>query len=450
MDLLIRGGRIIDPARGLDATGDLYVSGGKIEAVGRDVPPAGQGAAEIVDARGLIVAPGFIDMHVHLREPGHEEAETIATGARAAVSGGFTSVACMANTDPVNDDRSVTEFIIAQARRANLANVYPIAAVTRGLEGKTLTNTGELKDAGAVALSDDGKPVVDSAVMRRALSYARTFGMTIIEHCQDPFLFDGACVHEGYHSTLTGLAGMPSATESIMAWRDVELAELTGAALHVAHISTAAAADAVRRGKSRGTRVTAEITPHHFTLTDEAIGGFDTSTKMNPPLRGAAEVAAMLEAIKDGTIDCIASDHAPHHADKKALEFDRAPFGIVGLETAVPLALDRLYHAGVISIVRLVEMFTVNPARILGIPKGTLGPGVDADITILDPDRRLAIEPAGMVSRSRNTPFAGWSLRGRAVMTIVGGRVLHDVRKPPTAAPARASRGRAAKPRRRK
>ncbi|MFN7971356.1 MAG: dihydroorotase [Acidobacteriota bacterium] len=440
MSLLIKGGRVIDPARGIDGKADLLVVDGRIGALGKEISKDRARNATVIDARGLIVAPGFIDMHVHLREPGHEEAETIETGTAAAIAGGFTSVACMANTDPVNDERSVTEMIIAQARRANLANVFPIAAVSRGLKGEALTDIGELKAAGAVALSDDGKPVVDSELMRRALSYARTFGMTVIEHCQDPYLTKGGCMNEGYVSTVMGLGGMPNAAEAAMAYRDVELAELTGASVHIAHISTPGAAEAVRRGKARGVRVSAEVTPHHFTLTDEAVRSFDTNAKMNPPLRTSGDVRAILDAIKDGTIDCIASDHAPHHADTKKLEFDEAPFGIVGLETAVPLALHRLYHGGIVDLVRLIEMFTVNPARILGIPKGTLAPGVDADVTILDPDSPSKIDLASQRSRSKNSPFDGLSLRGRAVMTIVGGRLLHDARKAPASAAPRKRR----------
>ena len=427
MNLLIKGGRVIDPSRSLDTVGDVLIADGKVVSAGPEVSARKKGQ-EILDARGLVVAPGFVDMHVHLREPGHEEAETIATGARAALVGGFTSVACMANTDPVNDDRSVTEFIVAQSRRAGLANVFPIAAVTMGLQGKRLTNVGELREAGAVALSDDGKPVVNSELMRRAMSYARTFGMTVIEHCQDPWLSEGASINEGETSTLTGIKGMPNAAESVMSYRDIELAELTGAAIHIAHISTRQAAESVRLGKARGIRVSAEICPHHFALTDDVVRGYDTNTKMNPPLRTDDDVAAMLEAIKDGTIDCIASDHAPHHADKKAVEYDCAPFGIVGLETAVSVSLDRLVRRGVIDLNRLIEMFTINPARILGIAKGTLAPGVDGDVTLLDPDRRHVVDPEAFVSLSRNSPFAGMELRGSAVATVVGGRVLYDVR----------------------
>jgi dihydroorotase len=376
---------------------------------------------------GLVVCPGFIDMHVHLREPGQEHKETVASGTAAAVAGGFTAVACMPNTTPVNDDANVTAFILSKAAAASLARVYPIGAVSRGSQGELLADIAELKQAGCVAITDDGHPVKTALLMRRAMEYAGMFGMPVIEHCEDPSLKGDGVAHEGYMAATLGLRGMPGACEALGVERGVLLSELTGSAFHVAHMSARASLRAVRKGKEAGVRVTCEVAPHHFTLTDEALGSpipYDTNTKMNPPLREAADRDAMLSGIADGSVDVIATDHAPHHYDEKKVEFDRAPFGIVGLETAIPLSLDRLVHAGLIRLTRLVELLSVNPARILGVPGGSLSAGAPADVTIIAPDLRVRVEAARLRSRSKNTPFDGWELRGGVAATFVGGRPL--------------------------
>jgi dihydroorotase len=373
------------------------------------------------------VTPGLIDIHVHLREPGQEHKETIATGLASAVAGGFTAVACMPNTDPVNDHASVTEFILKRAAETGLARVYPIGAVAIGSKGEQLTEIGDLRAAGCVAISDDGRPVATALLMRRALEYATMFGIPVIDHCEDPSLKGDGVAHEGAVAAMLGLKGLAGAAESIVVERDISVAEMVGGHVHVAHMSARQSLRAVQAGKSRGIKVTSEVTPHHFVLTDEALrwnGGYDTNTKMNPPLREEADRAAMVEGIRDGSIDVIATDHAPHHADEKALEFDRAPFGIVGLETAVPLCIDRLVHAGVIGLPRLIELLSVNPARVLGLPGGTLAEGASADLTILSPDTEVTIRASSLVSKSKNTPFDGWTLRGAVAATIVGGRAV--------------------------
>jgi dihydroorotase len=374
------------------------------------------------------VTPGLIDMHVHLREPGQEHKETIATGAASAVAGGFTAVACMPNTDPVNDHSAVTEFIVKRAAEAALARVYPIGAVSMGSKGEQLTEIGDLKAAGCVAISDDGRPVASALLMRRALEYSSMFNMPVIDHCEDQSLKGDGVAHEGPVAALLGLRGIPGASESVMVERDISVAELAGGRFHVAHMSARQSLRAVRAGKQAGIAVTCEVTPHHFTLTDELLsarGGYDTNAKMNPPLREEADRAAMIDGIRDGSIDVIATDHAPHHADEKSLEFDRAPFGIVGLETAVPLCFDRLVHAGVIGLPRLVELLAVNPARVLGVPGGTLTAGAAADLTILAPDATVTVDARSFRSKSRNTPFDGWTLKGAVAATIVGGRAVH-------------------------
>jgi dihydroorotase len=374
-----------------------------------------------------VVCPGFIDMHVHLREPGQEHKETVATGTASAVAGGFTAVACMPNTNPVNDNANVTTYILDKAREANLARVYPIGAVSRGSNGELLADIADLRNAGCVAITDDGHPVKTAILLRRALEYAGMFGMPVIEHCEDPSLKGDAVAHEGYYAASLGLRGMPGACEALGVERGALLAELTGSAFHVAHMSARASLRAVRKAKEAGLRVTCEVAPHHFTLTDEALAvpvPYDTNTKMNPPLREAADRDTMLEGISDGSVDAIATDHAPHHYDEKQVEYDRAPFGIVGLETAVPLALDRLVHAGRIRLSRMVELLSVNPARILKVPGGTLSEGAPADITIIAPDLKVKIEAAKLRSRSKNTPFDGWELRGGVAATLVGGRPL--------------------------
>jgi dihydroorotase len=429
MKRLLKGGRVVDPTSGRDGMYDVLVEDGRIARVGRDLPAEiAEGGPVVEIPAGLVVVPGLIDMHVHLREPGHEHKETVATGTLAAVAGGFTAVACMPNTNPVNDNAGVTELILRRAAEAGLARVYPIGAVSRGQRGEQLADIAELRAAGCVAVSDDGHPVATALLARRALEYASMFDMPLIEHCEDPTLKADGCAHEGPRAAALGLKGIPGAAEAITASRDILLAEMTGGRVHIAHMSAWTTLEAVRQGKSRGIAVTCEVAPHHFTLTDDLLAEpipFDTNAKMNPPLREARDRDAMLAGIADGSVDVIATDHAPHHYDEKNVEFDRAPFGIVGLETAVPLALDRLVHAGLIRLPRLVELMSINPARILRIPGGTLAEGAPADITILAPDLRVTIDRARLKSRSKNTPFHGWTLRGGVAATIVGGRAVY-------------------------
>ncbi|MDE3154160.1 MAG: dihydroorotase [Acidobacteriota bacterium] len=429
MKRLFKGGRVVDPATGRDGRFDVLVEDGRIGRIATDIAPADAPGATVVPVpAGGIVCPGLIDMHVHLREPGQEHKETVASGTAAAVAGGFTAVACMPNTTPINDNAGVTAYMLRKAAEANLARVYPIGAVSKGSAGEELADIGELHEAGCVAISDDGKPVATALLMRRALEYAGMFGMPVIDHCEDPSLKGEGVAHEGYHASALGLRGIPNASEEIVVHRDIVLAGLTGAAFHVAHMSARGSLDAVRYGKSRGVKVTCEVTPHHFVLTDEALRDpvpYDTNVKMNPPLCEAADRDAMLQGIVDGTIDAIATDHAPHHADEKRVEFDRAPFGIVGLETAVPLVFDRLVHPGHITLRRMVELLSTNPARILRLPGGTLAEGAPADLTILAPDLPVAIEAARLRSKSKNTPFDGWQLRGGVAATIVGGRTVY-------------------------
>src|SRR6266851_1673486 len=411
---VLRGGRVVDPANGRDGTFDVLIDGGRIARVGRGLPIDGD--VKVVDVPiGLVVCPGLIDMHVHLREPGHEHKETVATGSAAAVAGGFTAVACMPNTNPVNDNAGVTGYILTRAAEANLARVYPIGAVSRGQQGEQLADIGELKEAGCVAITDDGHPVATAMLMRRALEYTSMFNMPVIEHCEEQTLKGDGVAHEGFQASSLGL-------------RDIALAELTHGVVHIAHMSARQTLDAVRYGKSRGARATCEVTPHHFVLTDEMLKApvaYDTNVKMNPPLRETADRDAMLAGLADGSVDVIATDHAPHHADEKHVEFDRAPFGITGLETAVSLCFDRLVHTGVVSIARLVELLSVNPARILNVPGGSLAEGAPADLSILAPEMSVTISAAAMRSRSRNTPFDGWKLRGGVAATLVGGRAVY-------------------------
>ena len=421
MSLLIRNGRVVDPAGSVDAVQDVLVGGDRIERLGSGLP-APEGAA-VIDATGKVVCPGFIDIHVHLREPGFEYKETVATGTRAAAAGGFTAVCCMANTHPVNDNRSITDYIRARAATEGAVRVYPIGAVTRGLGGKELAELAELAEAGCVAFSDDGKCVMNAALYRRAMEYTLPFGVPVISHAEDDHLADGGAMHEGVVSTELGMPGVPAAAEDVMVARDILLAELTGAHLHVAHVSTAGAVRLVREAKARGVRVSAEVTPHHLLLTDEAVRSFDANTKMNPPLRSRRDAEALLEGLLEGTIDCIATDHAPHALSEKEGEFDRAAFGIVGLETAVGLLLDRLVRPGILPLPTLVARLSRDPARLLGLPGGSLAPGSPADLTILDPGAEWTVDPARFESRSRNTPFGGWTLTGRPWMTIVGGRI---------------------------
>ena len=424
---LLKGGRVVDPASGRDGLFDLLIEDGRVAGVGRDLPAAA-GVAVVEIPAGLVVCPGLIDMHVHLREPGQEHKETVATGVAAAVAGGFTAVACMPNTVPVNDNAGVTAYILRKAAEADLARVYPIGAVSRGQHGEQLADIAELREAGCVAITDDGRPVATALLMRRALEYAGMFEMPVIEHCEEQTLKADGVAHEGFYATTLGLRGIPGAAESIMAQRDIALAELTGGIVHIAHMSARQTLDAVRHGKSRGARVTCEVTPHHFVLTDEMLAGpvpYDTNVKMNPPLREAADRNAMLKGLADGSVDAIATDHAPHHADEKHVEFDQAPFGITGLETAVSLGLDRLVHKGVISLARLVELMSVNPARILRVAGGSLAVGAPADVTVLAPDLAVTVSAARMRSKSRNTPFDGWTLRGGVAATLVSGRTVY-------------------------
>ncbi len=422
--LLIRGGRVVDPSQELDGRADVLIEDGVVTACGPELK-APDGARE-VDAAALVVTPGLIDMHVHLREPGQEYKETIDSGARAAAAGGFTAVACMPNTAPVNDDPSVTEFVLRQAERAGSARVHPIAAVSRGLEGRELTEFGAQRRAGAVALSDDGRPVWNAALMRQALRYARHFDLPVIQHAEELELSGDGVMHEGRFSTLLGVSGIPGAADDVMVCRDLVLTADTGGRYHLAHMSTARSLELIRDAKASGHRVTGEVSAHHLLLCDEDVydSGLDPDFKMHPPLRGAADRDALVEGIADGSIDAIASDHAPHHPDEKELDFVAAPNGVVGLETTLSLCLDRLVGKGAIDLTRLVELLSMAPARILGIPGGSLAPGAAGDVTLIDMDREVEVDPGAFHSKSRNTPFAGWKLKGASAGTIVGGRVI--------------------------
>ena len=420
--ILIRGGRVIDPSRGTDEVADLYLADGKVQGSGRDLGRPDD--ALEVDAAGKVVAPGLIDLHVHLREPGQEELETVATGAMAAAAGGFSAVCAMPNTDPVTDNQAAVGFIVSQAQRAAKARVYPIGAVSLGQKGQQLAEFGELVGAGAVAVSDDGKPVASSHLMRTALEYARTFGIPVADHCEDPTLAAGGAMHEGLVSTRLGLKGVPAAAEEIMVARDILLAELTGGHVHLCHMSTRGSVELIRRAKEKGLRVTAEACPHHFTLTHEACEGYNTNAKMNPPLREPEDREAIRQALRDGTIDVICTDHAPHHYDAKEREFDDAPNGIIGLETALGLAVTELLEPGLLSLAALVSRMSAMPARIFNLPGGTLAPGSAADVVVFDPETAWTVRPEEFYSKSRNTPFAGRRLRGRAVTTIARGQVI--------------------------
>jgi dihydroorotase len=427
MKRLLKGGRVVDPASGRDGMFDVLIADGRIARVGRDVPvDAGTAVTDIPG--GFVICPGLIDMHVHLREPGQEHKETIATGTAAAVAGGFTAVACMPNTIPVNDNAGVTAYMLRKAAEANLARLYPIGAVSRGQAGEQLADIAELKHAGCVAITDDGRPVATALLMRRALEYASMFDIPVIEHCEEQSLRGDGVAHEGFQASSLGLRGIPSEAESIMALRDISLSSLTGGAVHIAHMSARQTLGAVRFGKAHGAHVTCEVTPHHFVLTDEMLGSpvpYDTNTKMNPPLRETADRDAMLEGLADGSVDVIATDHAPHHYDEKLVEFDHAPFGITGLETAVSLCFDRLVHRGLIGLPRLIELLSVNPARVLRVEGGTLAEGASADMTVLAPDLSVTVSANRMRSKSKNSPFIGWTLRGGVAATIVGGRPVY-------------------------
>jgi dihydroorotase len=420
--ILVKGGRVIDPSQQMDAAADVLLEDGKVTEVGTNLDqPEG---AEVIDARGKVVAPGLIDLHVHLREPGQEDQETVASGAMAAAAGGFSAVCAMPNTDPVTDNQAAVGFVIRQSQRAQAARVYPIGAVSLGQQGERLAEFGEMVGAGAVAVSDDGHPVATSQLMRTALEYARTFGIPVADHCEDMSLADGS-MHEGIVSTRMGLPGIPSAAEEVMVARDVILAELTEGHVHLCHMSTRGSVELIRRAKEKGLSVTAEATPHHFALTHERCEGYDTNAKMNPPLREAEDRKAIREGLKDGTIDVIASDHAPHHYDAKEQAFDDAPNGIIGLETAFGVAVRELVEGGYLSLPDLIFRMSTRPAQVFNLPGGTLVGGAPADVVILDPGVRWQVDPQESFSKSRNTPFGGETLVGRADLTIVRGKVVY-------------------------
>jgi dihydroorotase len=429
MNLLIKKARVVDPASQTDEVMDVLVENGRIAEMGREIPESRSPdfpRGEVIDATGKLLVPGLIDMHCHLREPGFEYKETIESGSRAGAAGGYTSLACMANTLPVNDNRAVTEYILRQAREKACTHVFPIGAVTKELKGESLAEIGELKEAGVVALSDDGKPLMNAGLFRRALEYARGFGLTVISHCEDLNLTGQGVMNEGFVSTILGLRGIPNAAEEVMVLRDITLAEFTGASLHIAHVSTAGSVRAIRQAKARGVKVTAETAPHYFTLNDEAVQGYDPNTKMNPPLRTAQDVAAVIAGLKEGTLDAIATDHAPQTAIEKDVEFDSAATGIIGLETALPLTL-RLVREGHLTLMETIEKLTLKPAAILGLAGGRLKVGAEADLTLIDLAREQTVEASQFRSKSRNSPFQGWRLKGFAVLTIVAGRIVYRV-----------------------
>ncbi len=421
MKLLIKRGRVIDPAQDLDQTCDVLIDGGVVAEVGASIEAAD---AEVIGATGLVVCPGLVDMHVHLREPGREDEETIESGARAAIHGGFTSVAAMPNTQPPTEGEEGVKFVLGKAREAGLARVFPIAAVSKGQQGGTLSEIGSAIRAGAVGISDDGYPVAASGLMRRALEYVKMFDRPVMAHCEDPGLSARGVMNEGGPSTMLGLRGMPGASEDVAVIRDIILTRLTGSRLHVCHVSTGTSLEFISRARTSGLKVTCEVTPHHLALTDEAVMTYDTNTKMKPPLRGKGEVAALRKGIEEGLVDAIASDHAPHSPEEKDQEFDLAPFGVIGLETTLGIVLTSLYHDGTVTLPDLVRLLSTNPARILGLPLGSLKPGSPADVTLLDPDAEWEIDPRNFFSKSRNTPFSGWKVKGKAITVIVEGRVL--------------------------
>jgi len=428
MRILIEGGRVIDPANNVDDILDVLIEDGRIASLGphragREAPPPDR----VLDARGKVVCPGFVDLHVHLREPGREDKETIASGTRAAARGGFTSVCAMPNTNPVNDNQSVTEFILDRARREGAVNVFPVGAITKGQKGEELAEIGELIRAGCVAISDDGKPVMNAEIMRRALEYAGMFGIPVIQHAEDLHMTGKGSMHEGFVSTELGIRGIPAASEAIIVARDILLAELTGSHYHVAHITTAEALRLVREAKAGGLKITCEVCPHHFALTDDAVRSFSTNTKMSPPLRSSRHVEAVKAALRDGTIDAIATDHAPHTVQEKEVEFDYAANGVVGLETAFGLAMTVLVEGEVLTLNQAIARLTCDPARIFNLPRGTLSVGADADVTILDPTREWVVDVKKFASKSRNSPFHGWKLRGEVLATIVAGKVVWEL-----------------------
>jgi len=421
--LLIKNGRVIDPASGIDDTLDILIERGKIVDIKTKIDGDGP---KIIDASRLVVAPGFIDIHTHLREPGQEDKETIHTGSLAAAKGGFTSIACMPNTTPVNDNRGIIEYILSEAKKSAVVNIFPIGAVTKGQKGEELTDMADMVDAGAVAFSDDGLPIMNNYLMRRTLEYSKLLNILIIDHCEDTNLSSGGVMHEGYYSYLLGLTGIPSFSEEIMVSRDIILAEKTDARIHIAHLSVKGAAELVREAKKKKLKVTAEVTPHHLFLTDASLENFDTNLKVNPPLRTKDDVKALIEAVKNGVVDVFATDHAPHTPDDKEVELDQAPFGINGLETAVSLFLDKLVHKNIISLQKFIEMISTNPALILGFEnKGRIYIGADADLTILNLHKEIIVDVNRFKSKSRNNPFHGWKLKGAPEMTIVGGKIVY-------------------------
>jgi dihydroorotase len=422
--LRIANGRVIDPSQNLDAVTDLWIENDRVLAIG---PQTGRSADRTIDATNLIVSPGWIDMHVHLREPGREEDETIATGTAAAVAGGVTSVACMPNTEPPLDSQAQAEFVIHQAQRAGFANVWPVGCITKGRKGEELAEMGGLVDGGAVAFTDDGSPVMSAEIMRRALEYSRMFDKAIIDHCEDLDLTRGGVMHEGFVSTALGVRGMPAVAEEVHVYRDIRLAQITGGRIHIQHVSTAGSVELIRRGKARNVNVTGEACPHHFLLTDESLRTFDSNFKMAPPLRTRADTEAMIEGLKDGTLDVIATDHAPHAPEKKAREFDQCPNGILGVETLLPLCITHLILPGHLTWPQLIAKVTINPAKVLSIDRGTLKAGAIADVTVIDPLAEWTIDVTKFRSKSRNCPFDGWKVTGRAHAVIVGGVVKWTV-----------------------
>jgi dihydroorotase len=420
--MLIQGGRLIDPSQSHDDVADLLIVDGKVEGFGKSIaPPEG---TNVLDAQGKVVAPGLVDVHVHLREPGREDAETVETGARAAAAGGFTSVCAMPNTDPVTDNQAAVGFIVKQAAAARAARVYPIGAISVGQKGEQLAEFGEMVHAGAVAVSDDGHPVESSHLMRTALEYALSFGIPVVEHCEDPALAKNGVMHAGVVATRLGLRGIPGAAEDIMVARNVLLGELTGGHIHLCHISTQRSVELIRWGKERGVNVTAEATPHHFALTHEACDDYDTNAKMNPPLRAASDVEAVRTGLKDGTLDAVVTDHAPHHYEAKDRDFDDAPFGVIGLETALGLGMTELVGRGYLSLSELIDRMSTRPAQVFHLPAGTLRRGAPADVVVFDPNARWVVDPEAFLSKSRNTPFSGWELVGRVEQTLVSGEVV--------------------------
>ncbi len=419
--LLIKGGRVIDPSSNLDAETDILVDNGKIKEIAKDIKP--YPTFDVINAKGKLVVPGLVDMHVHLRDPGREDEETIESGTRAAAAGGFTSIACMANTDPVADNAAVIEYIVSKAKKSGVVNVFPIGAVTKGLGGIEIAEMGRMKEAGAVAFSDDGKGIMNSIVMRRALEYARQFNKIVISHCEDHSLSEGGTMNESYLSTILGLKGIPRLAEEVMVRRDVMLASEWGP-VHIAHVSTEGSVEIIREAKAKGIKVTCETAPHYFILTESNVEGYNTLAKVNPPLRGEKDVESVIKGLRDGTIDAIATDHAPHTDDEKNVEFQLAANGMIGLETAVGLLIGELVDTKVLPLNDAIAKLTINPANILGIDKGTLKVGKDADITLIDPLKEWSVDITKFVSKSKNSPFQGWKLKGKATHTIVGGKIV--------------------------